>query len=144
MLFDERAGGSGSVARLWDSFFDPTNNILEAAIQLLQTCSFCKLDTDYDGGCPSCLHASNCLKFNTRLSRTAALVIGKRTLELIQRTDLYKKNLASVTTPTGRCSNVDITPRRKARERALTNAKELLSASQRQFVIGRPSWPTDN
>jgi ATP-dependent helicase YprA (DUF1998 family) len=139
MLFDERAGGSGSVARLWNSFFDPKENILEAAIVLLQECSFCRIEWEYDGGCPSCFHASNCTKFNTQLSRSSAIVIGKRTLELIKLTKMYLNNAGSDASE----RKDDTTPRRKARDVALQKAKEMQNASERQFVIGRPTWPLD-
>jgi DEAD/DEAH box helicase domain-containing protein len=144
ILFDERAGGSGCVQRLWKSFFQ-VNNFLEAAISLLKECSSCRVDSRYDGGCPACLHASNCLKFNMHMSRSAAVVIGERMLERIKSTDFYKQNAAiGQDEPAKRkVDSLDTTPRRKARRRAMEQAKEMHSARQRQFVVGRPSWPLD-
>jgi ATP-dependent helicase YprA (DUF1998 family) len=89
VLFDERAGGSGSSERLWKHFFQ-RESILESAILLLEECSSCCWDTSYDVGCPACLHASNCVQFNTHLSRFAAIVIGKHLLDRIQATELFK------------------------------------------------------
>jgi ATP-dependent helicase YprA (DUF1998 family) len=152
MLFDERAGGSGSSERLWKSLFYP-NSILEAAVELLEECSSCCWESGYDGGCPACLHASNCIKFNMHLSRSAGAVIGKRIIQRIQETDLYKQfaNAASDEAsakgdegqPHSTQSEKPITPRRKARSKALQSAKEMRSARDRQFVVGRPSWPLD-
>jgi hypothetical protein len=36
------------------------------------------------------------------------------------------------------------TPRRKERQKALRNSHDLVSARNRNIVVGRPSWPTDN
>jgi DEAD/DEAH box helicase domain-containing protein len=145
MLFDERAGGSGCVQRLWKSLFQ-RNNILDAAIDLLKNCSSCRADPRYDGGCPACIHASQCLKFNAHLSRSAAIVICERMLHRIKTTDLYKQNTDMDTEESSVSSGkvqVDTTPRRKARQKAMQKAKELSSARDRQFVVGRPSWPLD-
>jgi DEAD/DEAH box helicase domain-containing protein len=152
MLFDERAGGSGSSERLWKSLFYP-NSILEAAVELLEECSSCCLDSGYDGGCPACLHASSCTKFNMHLSRSAGAVIGKRIIQRIQETDLYKQFASTVTDessaqegdgqPHSTQPEKPMTPRRKARSKALRSAKEMRSARDRQFVVGRPSWPLD-
>jgi ATP-dependent helicase YprA (DUF1998 family) len=152
MLFDECAGGSGCVARLWNCFFSPASNILEAAIELLEECSFCRIERGYDGGCPACLHASNCNKFNMHLSRSAAIVIGKRTLERIKATDLYQQKLKDSLAYESKEQNSsdsmkesanDTTPRKKSRNLAMRNAKEMHNARKRQFVIGRPTWPLD-
>ena len=149
VLFDERAGGSGCVQRLWSYFFDPNNNILEAAIELLEECSSCRVAAGYDGGCPACLHASSCIKFNMNLSRSAAIVIGRRMLERIKQTDKYKRNTGKDSemnnTSAGCCDEPkECTPRRKARDKAMRKAKEMHSARDRQFVVGRPTWPLDD
>lgn len=143
ILFDARAGGSGCVHRLWTCFFQP-KNILDAAIELLK-CPSCQLDSRYDGGCPACLHASNCLKFNQHLSRSAAIVIAERMLVRVKATDLYQQNAAINHDEhlTKKENSVDTTPRRKARRTAMQNAKEMHSARGRQFVVSRPSWPLD-
>lgn len=141
MLFDERAGGSGSVATLWKWFFNP-HNILQAALDLLQNCSSCQIGTDYDGGCPACLHAANCMKFNLNMSRSAAIVIAKRTLQIIRRTEMYQQAAGhDVHVQAQENTTNDTTPRRKRRNRSLQKAKEMHGARERQFVIGRPSWP---
>jgi hypothetical protein len=60
-------------------------------------------------------------------------------LQRLERSDLYKNN-ASRCHPTA-CE--DGTPRKKARSQALRQAKDMNSARERLFVVGRPSWPTD-
>jgi DEAD/DEAH box helicase domain-containing protein len=141
-IFDERAGGSGSCNRLWPHFFVPENNIINAALDLLRNCDTCSADQGYEGGCPACLHASQCLKFNMNLSRSGAIVIGKRLLERIKTTELYKKNelfwRQSKRLPPS--PSRDLTPRRKARREAVKRAKEMRNSQSRQFVIGRPSF----
>lgn len=142
MIFDERAGGSGCVARMWKCFFQP-DNILEEAISLLEECSSCSNDSSYDGGCPACIHASNCLKFNMHLSRSAAIIIGKHMLDRIRKTQIHQSFVSLGQKGKESSSEIDTTPRRKARCKAMKEAKEMHSARQRQFVVGRPSWPLD-
>jgi DEAD/DEAH box helicase domain-containing protein len=144
MMFDERAGGSGSCDRLWKSLFYP-ESLLDAAVELLEECASCRRDSSYDGGCPACLHASNCIQFNSHLSRSAGAVIGKRIIQRIQETDLYQQFAKAATEDPNASKAADspITPRRKARSKALEKAKEMRSARDRQFVVGRPSWPLD-
>lgn len=140
VLIDERAGGSGCVRRLWDAFFEP-HNIVEEAIKLLKQCSYCSTDSSYDGGCPGCIQAHNCLKFNMNLSRSAAIVVGERMLERIKGTETYQMNLKKAeqaAKPTGS----DSTPRRVARQKKLRRAKEI-PLTERSFVVGRKSWPMD-
>jgi hypothetical protein len=62
-------------------------------------------------------------------------------LKLVKRTDAYQKKLVLQESED---VTKDCTPRRKARQRAMNIAKDLIPASQRQFIVGRPSWPTDN
>lgn len=142
VLFDMRAGGSGCVQRLWPSFFDPEKNIVTAAIELLEECSFCRCAFGYDSGCPACLHASSCINFNMHLSRLTAISIGKRMLERIKQTGEYKRRAAEIEND---CNEVvkskESTPRRNAREKAMQKAKEMSFARDRQYVVGRPSWP---
>lgn len=142
VLFDERAGGSGSCERLWKHFFVPESNILDAAIDLLRGCESCVGDEGYEGGCPACIHASQCLKFNMNLSRSAAIVIGKRMLERIKSTDLYTNNekMWLETKQPPHSPSRDLTPRRKARYNALKKAKEIKMAQSRQYVVGRPGF----
>ena len=150
MLFDERAGGSGCVQRLWPCFFQPgRQNIVAAAIEMLEKCSSCRATGGYDYGCPACLHASSCIKFNMFLSRSAAIVIGKRMLERLQRTDEYRRSCSErvdkcpVSPMDTTEEEKDTTPRRKSRQRAMEKAKEMQSARDRQYVVGRPSWALD-
>jgi DEAD/DEAH box helicase domain-containing protein len=141
-LFDERAGGSGTCAELWKSIFVP-NGLLDAAIDLLENCPSCKQEEN-DLGCPACLQSGECSKFNQFMSRSAALTIGKRMVQRMQQSDLYKKN-AKVTKAgiVEQGMSDDGTPRKKARTQAMRHAKDLQSARERLFVVGRPSWPTD-
>ena len=151
-LFDERAGGSGTCAELWKSLFMP-NGLLEAAIKLLKDCLVCSqcVDDSYDGGCPACLQSGQCVKFNQFLSRSAALVIGKRMLKRLQLTSLYQRNASwSNANKLDLRENIERTiedsdnntPRKKARTHALRNAM-VKSTGERLFVVGRPTWPTD-
>jgi DEAD/DEAH box helicase domain-containing protein len=149
VLFDERAGGSGCVQRLWQSFFQP-NGILESAVDLLRNCSSCTSDSRYDGGCPACLHASQCSKFNTHLSRSAAIVVGERMIGRIKETSMYNSGNSQIfdgshdsDSVSRKKPSLDSTPRRKAREQAMKKAKEMHSSRDRQYVISRPSWPLD-
>ena len=141
MLFDERAGGSGCVHRLWPHFFVQDDNILDAAISLLEECSACSADEGYDGGCLACIHASECLKFNTHLSRTSGVIVGKYMKEKLEQTNIFKSVEKGAVTEEARV----FSPRRKARERAMEDAKDMISSrgDSRQYVIARPSWPMD-
>lgn len=156
MIFDMRAGGAGTSAQLWKSLFRP-NGLLEVAIDLLTNCPSCLRDQDstgYQGGCPACVQSGQCLNFNQYLSRHAALIIAKRMLNRIQATELYIKNI--VDTEAGLPDGVSQSPtrskepsechspRRAAREKAMSEAKDLRSARERQVVVGRPTWPLDN
>lgn len=159
MLIDLRAGGSGTCAQLWPFLFKP-GGLLDAAIDLLENCSSCSLDSGYGGGCPACLHSGQCLKFNQDLSRPAGAVVAKRMLERIKNTDLYKQNSKApiaenrLQSDMSCCGSDDesrkttpgddmSSPRRKARAVALRDAKYLKAARERQIVVGRPSWPLD-
>lgn len=137
-LFDERAGGSGTCAELWKSLFVP-NGLLEAAVDLLANCASCCHERN-DLGCPACLQSGQCTNFNQDLSRSAALVIGRRMLKRLQQSEQYKDNRSSRESPINEAS----TPRKKARTQALRHAKDMSSAKERLFVVGRPSWPTDD
>ena len=137
-LFDERAGGSGTTAELWKSLFMP-NGLLEAAIDLLANCSSC-CQEENDLGCPACIQSGQCLKFNQFLSRSSALIIGRRMLKRLMQSDPYK-DIANAMEAVS--VEVTETPRKKSRDKALRHAKDMTSAKERLFVVGRPSWPTD-
>lgn len=150
MLFDLRAGGDGTCNQLWKYIFMP-DGLLDAALDLLQNCPSCSLQSDYQGGCPACIQAGQCLKFNQDLSRSAGMVIARRMLDRIRTTDLFKKNSelvgrkeesGDIERPKRKAEQMT-SPRRKARAAALRNAKNLKSARQRDVVVGRPSWPLD-
>jgi DEAD/DEAH box helicase domain-containing protein len=142
MLFDVRAGGAGTCSQLWKFFFTE-NGLLDSAIELLESCSSCDADARYDGGCPACLHAASCLKFNQNLSRKAALFIAQRMSRRLKATDLYKKGKSRLDATEAAADNGANSPRRRARAKALRNAKDLTAARDRQIVVGRPSWPLD-
>eukprot|EP00957_Ditylum_brightwellii_P189284 14406822-Ditylum_brightwellii.AAC.1 len=162
LLFDVRAGGAGTTAQLWRHFFQP-NGMLSAAINLLEYCpSYCD-ESGFQGGCPACLQSVPCVIFHQNLSRRAGLHIARRMLGRIQQSELYRHNASAeqsrkkdeeITplplTPsspkhckTPSSSTNDTTPRRLKRERALRNARDLVSAQKRQIVVGRPTWPMD-
>lgn len=154
-IFDARAGGSGICAQLWKFLFID-NGIIEAAINLMENCSSCSDDKGYNGGCPACLQAGECIKFNDYLCKPSGLTVAKHLLKRLKQTDAYLHNkqnnevtedVVNPETPqklTRTSTSPDIgSPRRKARERALRSAKDISKAGQRQVVVGRPSWPMD-
>jgi ATP-dependent helicase YprA (DUF1998 family) len=151
VIFDSRAGGSGITAQLWKCVFIP-GGLLEAAIDLLDTCPSCSEDVGYTGGCPACIQAGECIKFNDFLCKSSAMIIAKHMLQRIQKTEIYKRNekdqlnddTSISAMPTTKKDTESIaTPRREKRKRAMRVAMDNNSARQRQLVIGRPSWPMD-
>jgi len=154
-VFDARAGGSGICSQLWKSVFIP-DGILEKALVLLEDCPSCSDDRGYEGGCPACLQAGECIKFNDFLSKSSGLVIGKHMLKRLKETDAYKENSRKVKdmvrvsddgenrTDSSIPALKDVcSPRRKKRERAMRQAQGKVSKQDRQVVVGRPSWPMD-
>jgi DEAD/DEAH box helicase domain-containing protein len=154
-IFDARAGGSGICAQLWKSVFIP-NGLVEAAMDLLEDCPSCSADKGYDGGCPACLQAGECIKFNDYLCKSSGLRIAKHLLKRLKETETYKRNAKEDESQkviyagdliAGAGSQKEIkkvtSPRRKKRERAMRTAKDISSARSRQVVVGRPSWPMD-
>mmetsp|Transcript_21537 Transcript_21537/g.32697 ORF Transcript_21537/g.32697 Transcript_21537/m.32697 type:complete len:677 (+) Transcript_21537:1883-3913(+) len=152
VIFDVRAGGSGTCAELFKSIFLP-DGLLHCAVDMMQNCSQCKGDFGYEGGCPSCLHFGQCLKFNQDLNRSAAIHIGQRLLTRIESTELYKENkIKQDEVYEGYCrprhddhnhAFSPLSPRQEARCSALRNAQEVNPTKGRQIILGRPSWPTD-
>eukprot|EP00539_Tryblionella_compressa_P009937 CAMPEP_0178785326 /NCGR_PEP_ID=MMETSP0745-20121128/4725_1 /TAXON_ID=913974 /ORGANISM="Nitzschia punctata, Strain CCMP561" /LENGTH=420 /DNA_ID=CAMNT_0020443029 /DNA_START=56 /DNA_END=1318 /DNA_ORIENTATION=+ len=158
VIFDARAGGSGITAQLWKSVFRP-EGIVEAAINLLESCPSCSDDRGYDGGCPACIQAGECIKFNDFLCKRSGLILAKNLLKRMQQTELFQINekefkemardesgageLSPVKTKKRKESQPLVSPRRNKRERALRAAKAIENARQRQMVVGRPSWPLD-
>ena len=148
-IFDARAGGSGICAQLWKSVF-VEKGLVEAAIDLLESCPSCDGDSGYDGGCPACLQTGECIKFNDFLCKSSGLIIARHLFQRLKKTDEYTQNslkLESDSEPSklARSDNASdvASPRRKARELAMRKAKDISSASKRQMVVGRPSWPMD-
>ncbi len=137
MLFDERAGGSGACQSLWKHIFKQ-EGLFVAAIDLLENCPLCGDDKEYDGGCPECLHDSNCIKFNQHLSRSAGAIIGRWILSRVEKSDLYTQVLST---------SIDSNKRKHAAieksDRQGSFDKELYSVRRRQFVVGRAPWPMD-
>jgi ATP-dependent helicase YprA (DUF1998 family) len=126
----------------------------------METCSQCRGSWGYEGGCPACLHFGQCLMFNQHLNRNAAIQVGKRLLQRIRQTTLYKENAERLSNENdapaplhdNHCTEKErpspnhttvVSPRRKARARALRNAKEVAPTKERNVVMGRASWPTD-
>ena len=153
-IFDARAGGSGICAQLWKCIF-VENGIVEKAIELLETCPSCSLDSGYKGGCPACLQAGECIKFNDFLDRVSGLKIAKHLLSRLKQTSVYEdakeedtaassSALANKKVPKLQDSSDITSPRRKAREKAMRSAMDIPKANQRQVVIGRPSWPMED
>lgn len=169
IIFDARAGGSGITAQLWKCVFTP-KGVVEAALDLLESCPSCSEDRGYSGGCPACIQMGECIKFNEYLCNKSGAIIAKHMLKRIEQTDQYKhasamqsavqaslkdnqdndnncdsSPLLSSTRKNKRPSLQDnvTSPRRKKRERAMRVAKDIDSARERQVVVGRPSWPMD-
>lgn len=157
VIFDVRAGGSGICAQLFNHIFVP-NGLLDAAIDLMESCSQCRGGFGYEGGCPACLHFGYCISFNLHLNRVAAIQVGKRLLQRVQQTAMYSKNAErltlenqSVPSYNDTCETKDrpsvntivASPRRNARARALRNAKEVAPTKERNVVMGRATWPTE-
>ena len=91
VLLHVTAGGSGITAQSWKFVFQP-KGLIQAAVDLLECCSSCSEDRGYDGGCPACIQAGECIKFNDFLSKSSALIIGKILLKRMEQTELYKLN----------------------------------------------------
>lgn len=165
MICDSRAGGSGIAAQLWKCVFTP-KGLIQAAIDLLESCPSCSEDRGYTGGCPACIQMGECIKFNDYLCKRSALLIAIQMLRRIEQTELYKENEAqlmqralvddreknfgwadsSTRFPSEKrtISPEVASPRRRKRERAMEIAKDLDNARERQMVVGRPSWPMDH
>ncbi|KAG7355412.1 DEAD/DEAH box helicase domain protein [Nitzschia inconspicua] len=167
-IFDSRAGGSGICAELWKFVFRP-RGVLHAALELLEHCPSCSEDRGYVGGCPACIQAGECIKFNDFLCKRSALTIGRHLLKRMEQTELYQANMMKKerddADDNGRegkhgerrkrsggsdclagslSSSSSSSPRRKRRQRQLRAAKDHLEGAQRrQTVVGRPSWPMD-
>ena len=123
------------------------------------TLTFSVLTFVFRQGCPGCIQAVPCMNFQQDLSRSAALIIAKRMLARIEKTLLYQETCQKIqdknnqnstttsttaTTPTASISPPMVTtPRRKLRQKRLERAANLVSARNRNIVVGRQSWPTD-
>jgi len=135
LLYDTRAGGSGTSARLWDQIF-ASEGLLESAIGLLTACPSRCDRGGHEGGCPACIQAVPCSDFQNGLSKPAALAIAKHLLQRINSDGCsYSSEISS-----GNVPSLTFSPRRKKR---LIEAADLERARERSILIGRPSWPTD-
>jgi hypothetical protein len=94
IIFDARAGGSGITAQLWKCIFAP-KGVVEAALDLLESCPSCSEDRGYTGGCPACIQMGECIKFNEFLCNKSGVIIARHMLQRIQQTDQYKKAAAA-------------------------------------------------
>jgi len=134
IVYDTRAGGSGTSARLWDQIFEP-NGLIESAIGLLTHCPSRCHHSGYVG-CPACIQAIPCSDFQNGLSIPAAIAIARHLLRRIKSNICsYQSESSLVNSP---CTS--ISPRRKKR---LVDAADLERARKRHILIGRPSWHTD-
>ena len=82
LLYDQRAGGSGITAQLYNSVVDA----ISAAVELLEDCTSCH--SSFDGGCPACLQSVPCDNFHQELSRSAAIRIGKHLIQRLEQSNL--------------------------------------------------------
>ncbi|VEU36400.1 unnamed protein product [Pseudo-nitzschia multistriata] len=152
VIFDSRAGGSGITAQLWKSIFRP-NGLVEAAIDLLESCPSCVDDAGYTGGCPACIQAGECIKFNDFLCRSSGLIIARHMLRRLEKTERYKLAMEEHAESDVEMVEDDrkkrkenrpfASPRREKRRRAMRAAMDIDATKPRQLVIGRPSWPMD-
>jgi DEAD/DEAH box helicase domain-containing protein len=144
MLFDERAGGSGACQSLWKHIFKP-EGLLAAAIDLLENCPLCGDDKEYDGGCPECLHDSNCIKFNQHLSRSAGDIIGRWILSQVEKSDRYIQFLSTSASNKREHAAISSDPNhhKLKMHRQTSLDEELYSVRSTQFVVGRAPWPMD-
>lgn len=112
LLYDTRAGGSGTTYQLYHQLID----LLEAALELLRDCTSCTLGSQkYDGGCPGCINSVPCDNFQEDLSRIAAIYIGEHLLRRL------KQSTSASYAGAGDTQQSDAT-------------------KQKELLIGRPSW----
>jgi len=134
---------------------------VQAAIDLLETCPSCADDAGYTGGCPACIQAGECIKFNDFLCKSSALIIARHMLQRLEKTELYKEKVNEMlnqASAEGSRADSEVSPnyhkerkekdlfgspRREKRKRAMRAAMDIDPARPRQLVIGRPSWPMD-
>ena len=135
LLYDTRAGGSGTSVRLWDQIY-VAEGLIESAIDLLTTCPSRCDQNGHMGGCPACIQAVPCSDFQNGLSKPAAVAIAKHLLHRIKNNCCDDDSSVHITCATS-------SPRRKKRLIALNDAADLDRARERSVLIGRPSWPTD-
>jgi hypothetical protein len=134
------AGGSGITAQLWKFVFQP-KGLIQAAIDLLECCSSCSDNQGYDGGCPACIQAGECIKFNDFLSKSSALIIiGKNLLKRMEQTEVYKLNknendAVGNNEEKKHAATYIASPRTIKRERILSNDKWLLVVPAGQWIV---------
>ena len=117
LLYDQRAGGSGVTAQLYNFILDA----LRAGVELLEECTSCHLSKSYDGGCPACLQSVSCDNFHADLSRTAGIHVGKHLIERLERSTL-------------------LLPREgETKRQSKTNANSPLKPKN-NILVGRTSW----
>ncbi|KAL3782980.1 hypothetical protein HJC23_003136 [Cyclotella cryptica] len=116
LLFDTRAGGSGTTSHLYEKL----TVLVQSAVELLDDCTSCHLEAKYDGGCPGCLHSVPCDNFQQNLSRSAGIIIGKHLLERLQNS----------TTNLKYCPASSTGPRKTI----------AATVKPKSVLIGRPSW----
>jgi DEAD/DEAH box helicase domain-containing protein len=119
LLYDQRAGGSGTTAQLYNFLADA----LRAAVELLEDCTSCYSSNVYDGGCPACLQSVSCDNFHDGLSRNAGIVVGKHLLKRLENSTLNKRLDDSINR---------------------SNNELQYSIKPTNIVIGRASWSPGN
>jgi DEAD/DEAH box helicase domain-containing protein len=139
LLYDTRAGGSETSARLWDNLFG-SEGLIESAIDILSSCPSRCDGSGHVCGCPACIQAVPCSDFQNGLSKTAAIAIAEHILHR------FKQGCHKESAVGGHSDSFDestTSPRRKKRMVALNDATDLERARERSILIGRQSWPTD-
>ena len=131
LLYDQRAGGSGVTAQLYDFL----GEALKAAVDLLEECSSCHSVKGYDGGCPACLQSVPCDNFHQDLSRSAGIVVGKHLIKRLKSSNLKQGKVAnqSKKSVSKKCKNFV--------RRTLRSTNDMQSSLKpKNIVIGRASW----
>jgi DEAD/DEAH box helicase domain-containing protein len=133
LIYDQRAGGSGITAQLYDFIFDA----LKASVELLEECTSCYSGKDYDGGCPACLHSIPCDNFHQDLSRRAGINVGKHLIRKLETSSLNVRH-------GGGGLRFEGGPKKCNPERVGTDMQSYSPLKPNNFVIGRARWMENN
>eukprot|EP00597_Dinobryon_sp_UTEXLB2267_P014233 CAMPEP_0170110342 /NCGR_PEP_ID=MMETSP0020_2-20130122/7790_1 /TAXON_ID=98059 /ORGANISM="Dinobryon sp., Strain UTEXLB2267" /LENGTH=1196 /DNA_ID=CAMNT_0010335597 /DNA_START=57 /DNA_END=3647 /DNA_ORIENTATION=+ len=154
MIFDKRSGGLGAA----NAIYERRHDVIRQAAQLL---SSCPCDSKYPRGCPSCLLDLRCTSYNNHISKSGALRLFQLLTVYMQNNEITTPptNDAVLVTPTlttltnSCCSimnesntksplksnkaaaEVDESPRKKKRQKALQSTRLRNSVRARQMAV---------